>query len=443
MQADENSDLHPCAYFSHTFSSAQRNYDIYDQELLMVILALEEWRQYLQGTTHSITVITNHKNLSYIKDPQKLSRQQARWSLFLQDFDIQWQVTPGTKMAPADVLSRCDHIDTTLDNQETSICLEPVVIQALDLALAQKIQASTESDPLALRALEDLKTRSPLFPHLSMDDWHMTNGHLYFKGRMYIPLHEQQTIVESIHDSPTTGHAGRFQTKALLEQDFWWPGLSSFVNAFISGCTICQQNKVNHHPTCPLLAPIPSSSPLPFKQLSVNLITDLPPSNGHDSLMVMVNHGLMKGVILIPCSKTIDAAGVAKHFLHHVFKRFSLHNSLISNRGPQFASAFARELAQLHYDIKLSTVYHPQTDGQTEQTNQEIETYLHIFCANNPRKWTDFLPTAEFHHNSVPHSFTKVSPFSLLHRYEPRAYPPLGKTFLPALESRLTALEKA
>ena len=135
MQMDENSDLHPCAYFSHTFSSAQCNYNIYDRELLAVILALKEWHQYLQGTAHPITIITDHKNLSYINNPRKLSRRQARWSLFLQDFDIQWQVTPRTKMAPADTLSRCDHVDTTLDNRETLICLEPVIIQALDLAL--------------------------------------------------------------------------------------------------------------------------------------------------------------------------------------------------------------------------------------------------------------------------------------------------------------------
>ena len=157
----------------------------------------------------------------------------------------------------------------------------------------------------------------------------MTNSHLYFKGRMYIPPHEQQAITCSIHDSPTTGHAGCFRTKALLERDFWWPGLSLFVNAFISRCAVCQQNKVNHHPTCPPLIPIPSSSPLPFKQLSVDLVMDLLPLNGHDSLMVVVDHGLTKGVILIPCSKTIDAARVAKLFLHHVFKQFGLHNPLI------------------------------------------------------------------------------------------------------------------
>jgi hypothetical protein len=73
LQEDTNTDLHPCAYFSKTFIATERNYDIYDRELLAVILALTEWKQYLQGTTHPVTIITDHKNLSYIKDPRKLS----------------------------------------------------------------------------------------------------------------------------------------------------------------------------------------------------------------------------------------------------------------------------------------------------------------------------------------------------------------------------------
>ena len=89
-------------------------------------------------------------------------------------------------------------------------------------------------------------------------------------------------------------------------------------------------------------------------------------------------------------------------------------------QGPTVCIHFARELVWLlHYDIKLFTTYHPQIDGQAKQTNQEIETYLCIFYANNPWKWMDFLSTAEFHHNSIPYSSTKVSPFSLLHEYEP------------------------
>ena len=78
MQQDSNGDLHPCAYLSQTFTSAERNYDIYDRELLAVIHALEHWRHYLQGTTHPVTLLTDHKNLTYFRQPQKLSHCQAR-----------------------------------------------------------------------------------------------------------------------------------------------------------------------------------------------------------------------------------------------------------------------------------------------------------------------------------------------------------------------------
>ena len=267
MQTDGNGDHYPCAYFSKTFAPAKQNYDIYDRELLAVILALDEWQQYLRGTTHLVTIITNHKNLSYIKDPRKLSHQQAHWSLFLQDFDIRWQITPDTWMVPADTLSQKDLINTADDNVDVTIVPDPVVIQALDLSLAH------HSDPLVLKAIEAVQNGSPLFPRSALADWTFEDGCLYFKGRMYVPPAAPHSLVCSLHKSPTSGRAGHFCTKAIIKCDFWWPGLSFFVNAFVSGCTKCQQNKVNHHPTCPPLSPIPSSSSLPFQQLSVDLIS--------------------------------------------------------------------------------------------------------------------------------------------------------------------------
>jgi hypothetical protein len=345
LQEDTNTDLHPCAYFSKTFIAAERNYDIYDRELLAVILALTEWKQYLQGTTHPVTIITDHKNLFYIKDPRKLSRRQARWALFLQDFDIVWKVLPGTKMAPADALSRRDYVDTSLDNVDTAIVPSPAIINALDLSLVHYIHSSSASDPLVLRAIQNLSQETPLFPHSALADWTFDNGNLYYKHRLYVPPSARSQILHSIHSSPLSGHLGRFRTKAIVERDFWWPGLSTFVTSFVTGCAVCQQNKVHTHPVTPPLNPIKSTTTLPFKQLSVDLVTDLPLSAGHDSLMVVVDHGLTKGVILVPCSKTIDANGIAQLFFEFVFKRFGLHDTLISDRGPQFASAFARELA--------------------------------------------------------------------------------------------------
>ena len=339
LQNDANGDRLPCVYFSKTFAPSQRNYNIYDRELLAVILTLEEWRQYLQGTQHPVTILTDHKNLSYVKDPRKLSRQQAQWALFLQDFDLIWEVTPGTKMAPADALSRKDLIDTSVNNHNVSICPNPtistpkdveplrespplaeILIQTLDLQITERIKNSSTSDPLVIRALQDLEKGNPLFPRSSLSDWTFVDNTLYYKGCMYVPPDTRQSLVAALHESPTLGHTSRFRTKTFVERDFWWPGLSTFVNNFVAGCAICQQNKVNTHPTVPPLHPISSKTLLPFKQISVDLITDLPKSAEFDSLMVVVNHGLSKGVILIPCSKTIDAAGVALLFFNHVFK---------------------------------------------------------------------------------------------------------------------------
>jgi len=75
------------------------------------------------------------------------------------------------------------------------------------------------------------------------------------------------------------------------------------------------------------------------------MITDLPLSSGFDSVLVVVDHGLTKGVIFIPCHKAIDAASIAALFFKHVFAHFGLHDKVISDPGPQFASAFAKELA--------------------------------------------------------------------------------------------------
>ena len=102
----------------------------------------------------------------------------------------------------------------------------------------------------------------------------------------------------------------------------------------------------------------------------MDLITDLPPADGFDSILVVVDQGLSKGVILIPCNKTLTSKDTARLF----YKRFGLPDKIISDRGPQFASkAFLALLKLLGIKSALSTAYHPQTDGTTERVNQEIE----------------------------------------------------------------------
>ena len=229
-----------------------------------------------------------------------------------------------------------------------------------------------------------------------------------------------KTTVAATHSSFEDSHGGHLCTIALLSKNYWWPSLSTYVQKYIFGCAVCQVHKVLIHPMVPAIIPLAFKSSHSFQNLSMDLITNLLLVNSLDSVMVMVNHGLSKEVILTPCTKTVNAAEIAQLFFNHIFKWFGLHEKVMSDHGPQFTSAFTRELAKLlQYNIALSSAYHPQTNGEMECYNQELETYLCIFCKGQPQKWLELLPMAKFIHNTAIYSVTSKFPFSLIMGYKP------------------------
>ena len=155
-----------------------------------------------------------------------------------------------------------------------------------------------------------------------------------------------------------------------------------------------------------------------------------------DSILVMVNQGLSKGVILMPCNKTITSEGTARLLLENLYKRFGLLDKIISDRGPQFAlKAFQELMKQLGINSALSTPYHPQTDGTTEWVNQEIKAYLSIYCTSHPEEWPTTLHTLEFIHNNRRHAERQKTPFELIFRDSPIAIPhSFENTKFPAIE---------
>ena len=202
------------------------------------------------------------------------------------------------------------------------------------------------------------------------------------------------------------GHPGEAETLVSVEWLYWWPGLQTFVRNYVKGCGVCQQYKINRsfsHPSY-MLIPLALTT-CPFVHCSMDLITDLPLSDGFNSILVVVDHGLMKGVILLPCNKTITAEQVANLLLENLYKRFGLPDEIILDQGLQFAAhAFCELLKLLNVTSKLSTAYHPQTDRATERVNQEIEAYLSIFCSSFPEEWAKKLFLVEFTHNNRQHA---------------------------------------
>ena len=213
MQKDSNGDLHPCAYHSATFSLAEQNYNIHDRELLTIIQALKEWCHYLTGTEYPVTITTDHKNLGYFKQPQNLTQWQARWWLFLQEYDIKWGIEIGINMGPANALSRKDEVDTDDNNQEITLLKgrdQYYHIWAIDTTPAKKITLSSPSNPLVTKALATMNDEKgePWISQTTKMDWEFADGALYFKHWLYVPELACHDLVKSLHKLPTRGHEG-------------------------------------------------------------------------------------------------------------------------------------------------------------------------------------------------------------------------------------------
>jgi len=145
----------------------------------------------------------------------------------------------------------------------------------------------------------------------------------------------------------------------------------------------------------------------------MDFVVELPLSSRHDAVITVVD-SVSKRVHFIPMYTTVTAEGVARLFLYQVWKLHGLPKCVVSDHGPQFIAHFTRELYCL-LGIKLasSTAWHPQTNGQIEHVNQELDQYLRLFMNEWQDDWYDLLPMAEFQHNNHIHSATQQPPFLL------------------------------
>ena len=462
-QLDINGDRHPCAFISRTFSPTERNYKIYDRELLSVIRALQEWHHYIQGSNHETIIYSDHKNLTYFQTAQKLNRRQARWSLLLSEFDIKLIHLPGDKMILSDTLSRRPDFIPDKDTDNENMILLPdklfgsmaMTIHLIDTDLQRKIVDSNDLDTEAMKAIEFLLGNGPTNLQKDLEDWTTQKFEgkdvLFYQGKNYIPKNYElrREITSHFHDKVSAGHPGEIETLNAVKEYYWWPGMRSFIKNYVKGCGICQQFKINRNPSNPSYIPIlgPTNT-RPFANCSMDLITDLPPvklDDGTivDAIMVVVDHGLTKGVVLTPCSKTLTHEGAGDILLNHVYKRFGLPDSIISDRDPRFTAKLFQELFKLlGVKSKLMTAYHPQSDGTTECFNQEIEAYIGIYCSSNPETWHKSIGTMEFTHNNQRHSDRQRTSFELMYGLSPLAIlTSFENTKFPSVDDRIKQLQ--
>jgi len=143
-------------------------------------------------------------------------------------------------------------------------------------------------------------------------------------------------------------------------------------------------------------------------------------SKDHDLILVVCDRFSKMSHFLVTTEKT-TAEGLARLFRDNVWKLHGLPEIVISDRGLQFAAELTKELNKmLGMETKLSMAYHPQTDSQTERTNQELEQYLRMYVNHRQNNWSEWLAMAEFAFNNKVHTATKMLPFKVNYGREPR-----------------------
>ena len=243
-------------------------------------------------------------------------------------------------------------------------------------------------------------------------------------GLLYVPERGgcRSEVLKRHHDDPWAGHFGYLRTLELIRRKYHWPHMARDVRDYVATCTTCQRAKPTRHKPYGELQSLPLPRG-PWADITMDFITDLPPSQkrgkAYDSILVVVDR-YTKTARYIPVKKTITAAELADVFMAKIHRHYGQPDSIVTDRGSVFTAKFWQSFTHfLKIRRRLSTAFHPQTDGQTERQNQTLEQYLRAYINYQQDDWTRLLPEAEFAYNNSRNATTGMTPFMALMGYNP------------------------
>ncbi len=296
--------LYPCAFHSRKLTPTEQNYDVGNRELLAMKAAFEEWRHWLEGAKHPFTVLTDHRNLEYLRSAKRLNHRQARWPLFFTRLDFSVTYRPGTQNTKADALSRL-HESSIVPLTHESIISPTIILAPIQWDIMTEITEAQATDPPP--------AETP-------------------PNRTYVSLALRQRVIQWVHSTLSSGHPGIVATVQLLTNRFWWSTLQADTITHIRKCPTCNVSKPPHQLPAGLLQPLPIPQ-RPWSHIAIDFITDLPLSGGHTTILTVVDR-FSKACRFIPLPKLPTALETAEALCNYVFRFYGLPEDIVSDRGP-------------------------------------------------------------------------------------------------------------
>ncbi|GJW33262.1 putative reverse transcriptase domain-containing protein [Tanacetum coccineum] len=314
-------------------------------------------------------MFTDHKSLQHILDQKELNMRQRRWLELLSDYDCEIRYHTGKANVVADALSRKERI-------------KPLRVRALVMTIGlnlpkQILEAQIEAQKPGNIKNEDVGgmtkkdiPKEKLEPHADRT--------LCLNGRSWLPCYGdlRTVIMHESHKSRYLIHPGSGKMYQDMKKLYWWPNMKADIATYVSKCLTCARVKTEHQRPSGLLVQ-PEIPQWKWDNITMDFFTKLPKSSqGYDAIWVIVGQ-LTKPAIFTPMRKTDSMDKLARMYLKEVVTRHGIPVSIIYDCDPKFASNFWRSLQKaLGTSLDMSTVYHPQTDGQSERTIQTLEDMI-------------------------------------------------------------------
>lgn len=245
---------------------------------------------------------------------------------------------------------------------------------------------------------------------------------LLVNGRVYVPASARPEVMKQHHDSLVGGHAGREETYAKIARHYYWPGMTTAIREWVAGCEQCRKTKPYTAGKQGLLRPLTAPSEF-WSDVSMDFITPLPTctydGRHYRHILVVVDRlSKMKRFIAL---ESLEVDHVVTRYIEWLWRTDGYPKSILSDRGSQFTSRFWKRLCErIGTTPKLSSAYHPETDGQTERTNAVLKNYLRAYVNFHQDDWAQYLAVAEFVANSTKSTTTNMIPFEAVLGRVPR-----------------------
>jgi hypothetical protein len=225
----------------------------------------------------------------------------------------------------------------------------------------------------------------------------------------------KKRIMEEAHSTPYTVHPGATKIYRDVKAVFWWIGMKNDIAKFVAECLTCQQVKAEHQRPGGLLQPLPIPE-WKWEHVTMDFVVGLPRSlNGHDAIWVIVDR-LTQFAHFLPIKVNFTLDKLAQLYIQEIVRLHVTPVSIVSDRDPRFTARFWKSLqAAMGTTLNFSTAFHPQSDGQSEQTIQTLEDMLRACILDLGGRWDDHLPLVEFAYNNNYHSSIEMAPYEALY----------------------------